>query len=237
MKILHSLTAYSRSILDFFFPRYCTTCRCRLSLQEEYLCISCLSDLPRVRLSSWTDNDITRIFWGLVPIEKGGSYFLYTRHSPYSHILFDLKYHNRPDIGRYMGRIMAETFKSKGFFDGIDLIIPIPLSRKKERQRGYNQSLFLSQGIADSTGLPIDTTSVIRTVSNPSQTHLDEWQRRENVRNIFTVKHPENLEGRHILLVDDVITTGSTMLSCAETITRACPVRLSVISLAWAGHS
>ena len=136
-----------------------------------------------------------------------------------------------------MGRMMAEELKATSFFDGIDLIVPIPLSRKKERQRGYNQSEWIAWGISEATGIPTDTTSVVRTKSNPSQTTLDHRQRRENVRDIFAVRHPGSLEGRHILLVDDVITTGATMLSCAETIARACRVRFSVLSLAWAGHS
>lgn len=208
-----------------------------MSQGEEVLCVRCQADLPRVRTVSFEENDIARIFWGLVPIEKGISFFHYTPHSPYSHILFELKYHNHPEVGKTMGRIMAEELKATSFFDGIDLIVPIPLSRKKERQRGYNQSDWIAWGISEATGIPTDTTSVVRTKSNPSQTTLDHRQRRENVRDIFAVRHPESLEGRHILLVDDVITTGATMLSCAETIARACRVRFSVLSLAWAGHS
>lgn len=208
-----------------------------MSLGEEVLCVRCLADLPRVRVASWENNDIARIFWGLVPIEKGISFFHYAQHSPYSRILFELKYHNHPEVGKIMGRMMAEELKTTGFFDGIDLIIPIPLSPKKKRQRGYNQSDWIAQGISEVTGLPVDTTSIARTKSNPSQTTLDHRQRRENVRDIFAVRHPESVEGRHILLVDDVITTGATMLSCAETIARACRVRFSVLSLAWAGHS
>ena len=191
-----------------------------MSPGEEVLCVRCQADLPRVRTVSFEENDIARIFWGLVPIEKGISFFHYTPHSPHSRILFELKYHNHPEVGKTMGRMMAEELKATSFFDGIDLIVPIPLSRKKERQRGYNQSDWIAWGISD-----------------PSQTTLDHRQRRENVRDIFAVRHPGNLEGRHILLVDDVITTGATMLSCAETIARACRVRFSVLSLAWAGHS
>lgn len=208
-----------------------------MSPGEEVLCIRCQADLPRVRTVSFEENDIARIFWGLVPIEKGISFFHYTPHSPYSRILFELKYHNHPEVGKTMGRMMAEELKATSFFDGIDLIVPIPLSQKKERQRGYNQSDWIAWGISEATGIPTDTTSVVRTKSNPSQTTLDHRQRRENVRDIFAVRHPESLEGRHILLVDDVITTGATMLSCAETIARACRVRFSVLNLAWAGHS
>ena len=208
-----------------------------MSPGEEVLCVRCQADLPRVRTISFEENDIARIFWGLVPIEKGISFFHYTPHSPYSRILFELKYHNHPEVGKTMGRMMAEELKATSFFDGIDLIVPIPLSRKKERQRGYNQSEWIAWGISEATGIPTDTTSVVRTKSNPSQTTLDHRQRRENVRDIFAVRHPGSLEGRHILLVDDVITTGATMLSCAETIARACRVRFSELSLAWAGHS
>lgn len=208
-----------------------------MSPGEEVLCVRCQADLPRVRTVSFEENDIARIFWGLVPIEKGISFFHYTPHSPHSRILFELKYHNHPEVGKTMGRMMAEELKATNFFNGIDLIVPIPLSRKKERQRGYNQSDWIAWGISEATGIPTDTTSVVRTKSNPSQTTLDHRQRRENVRDIFAVRHPGNLEGRHILLVDDVITTGATMLSCAETIARACRVRFSVLSLAWAGHS
>lgn len=204
---------------------------------EEVLCVRCQADLPRVRTVSFEENDIARIFWGLVPIEKGISFFHYAPQSPYSRILFELKYHNHPEVGKTMGRMMAEELKATSFFDGIDLIVPIPLSRKKERQRGYNQSDWIAWGISEATGIPTDTASVVRTKSNPSQTTLDHRQRRENVRDIFAVRHPGSLEGRHILLVDDVITTGATMLSCAETIAHACRVRFSVLSLAWAGHS
>ena len=208
-----------------------------MSPGEEVLCVRCQADLPRVRTVSFEENDIARIFWGLVPIEKGISFFHYTPHSPHSRILFELKYHNHPEVGKTMGRMMAEELKATNFFNGIDLIVPSPLSRKKERQRGYNQSDWIAWGISEATGIPTDTTSVVRTKSNPSQTTLDHRQRRENVRDIFAVRHPGNLEGRHILLVDDVITTGATMLSCAEAIARACRVRFSVLSLAWAGHS
>lgn len=208
-----------------------------MSQGEEVLCVRCQADLPRVRTISFEENDIARIFWGLVLIEKGISFFHYTPHSPHSRILFELKYHNHPEVGKTMGRMMAEELKATNFFNGIDLIVPIPLSRKKERQRGYNQSDWIAWGISEATGIPTDTTSVVRTKSNPSQTTLDHRQRRENVRDIFAVRHPGNLEGRHILLVDDVITTGATMLSCAEAIARACRVRFSVLSLAWAGHS
>ena len=173
--ILHSLSPYLQALLDFFFPRYCLCCRRRMSPGEEVICVRCQADLPRVRTVSFEENDIARIFWGLVPIEKGISFFHYAPHSPYSRILFELKYHDHPEVGKTMGRMMAEELKATSFFDGIDLIVPIPLSRKKERQRGYNQSDWIAWGISEATGIPTDTTSVVRTKSNPSQTTLSYW--------------------------------------------------------------
>ena len=166
-RILHSLSLYLQALLDFFFPRYCLCCRRRMSPCEEVLCVRCQADLPRVRTVSFEENDIARIFWGLVPIEKGISFLHYTPHSPHSRILFELKYHNHPEVGKTMGRMMAEELKATNFFNGIDLIVPIPLSRKKERQRGYNQSDWIAWGISEATGIPTDTTSVVRTKSNP----------------------------------------------------------------------
>lgn len=236
-KILHNISLYIHSALDFVFPRYCLCCRHCLSPGEELLCVKCLAKMPRIRHFSWENNEISRTFWGLIPIQRAAALFRYSRHSPYSRILFELKYHHQPEIGCVMGRMMAEELLPTGFFDDIDFIVPIPLSRRKERERGYNQSAWIAKGIAQITGLPVDTTSVARILSNPSQTRLSEHQRRSNVRNIFSVRRPEQLENRHILLVDDVITTGATMLSCAETIAGTCRVQISILSLAWAGHS
>lgn len=131
-----------------------------------------------------------------------------------------------------MGRVMACDLIRTDFFNGIDFIIPVPLSRQKERKRGYNQCLWLARGIAEITGIPIHTDSVSRIISNPSQTTLSHSERRTNVANIFKVEHPENIENRHILLVDDVITTGATLLSCAEAISQCRNVNISILTLA-----
>ena len=236
-RISHSLALLAESLADFLFPRYCTCCRDRLSLHERVICASCLLNLPRLRHGSFTDNDVARTFWGLFPIERGTAWFHYPKNSGYSRMLADLKYHNHPEIGDVLGRIMAEELLPKGFFDGIELIVPVPLAREKEKQRGYNQSAHIATGISQVTGIDVDAESVCRIVANPSQTKLTEAERRENVRGIFAVVHPERLENRHILLLDDVMTTGSTLCSCAETIAAACPVRISILRLARGGQS
>ncbi len=236
-KILHNAVLYTSSVLDFFFPRYCLCCRQRLSLHEELLCCSCLINMPKVRHSSYTDNELTHIFWGLIPIEKGTALFHYTKNSPYSRILFALKYNNHPEVGTFMGRIIAEEFLPKRFFEDVDLIVPVPLSTEKLRKRGYNQSERIAKGLSEITGLEVNAHCIKRVISNPSQTTLTEAQRRTNVQNIFKVTEPKALSNKHILLIDDVTTTGATLLSCAETIAKEVPVRISIITLGWAGHS
>ena len=232
------LLSVLRGAADILFPRHCLCCHERLATDERFLCAGCLLRLPRIRPDSFEDNAVTRMFWGLIPVCKGAALFRYTTASAYSHLLFALKYYNRPEVGTFLGQILADELRAAGFFDGIDLLIPIPLARKKERQRGYNQSLWIARGVAKSTSIPIDTKSVVRSVHTSSQTTLDDQRRRTNVQGIFAVRNPQQLQGRHILLIDDVITTGSTMLSCAETIAAASgQVRISLLCLALAGHS
>ena len=134
-----------------------------------------------------------------------------------------------------MGRAMAADLADSDFFDGVDLILPLPLSRRREKRRGYNQSTELARGVSEITGLPVDTSSVARTVDNPTQTHLTGQERQANVAGIFRLLRPEALRGRHVLLVDDVLTTGASLISCGQTIAAAGGVRLSVLTLALAG--
>jgi ComF family protein len=220
------------SLLDFIYPRFCTCCHERLSIHENILCAKCLLNLPRYRFRSLEENEITQLFWGLVPIQRGLSLFYYTRLSDYSRILASLKYANRPEIGEHMGRIMAEEFQRHGFFQGIDIIIPIPLTKKKEKQRGYNQSEWIAKGIAAITHINVNTDCVVRKKSTASQTSLTAHERIESVRGVFEVTHPDEIIGKHILLVDDVLTTGATLLSCAETIAQYPQIKISIATLA-----
>lgn len=226
-----------RALMDFFFPRQCVVCGRNLAIEEHFLCSCCLLGMPVVRYASYEDNPMAQTFWGLVPFERAAAIFHYRHDSALSRLLFEMKYHHNPRICYEMGRLMATKMLARGFFDGVDVIVPIPLAEERRRERGYNQSECLARGIADVTGLPVSVDSVVRMISNPSQTMLGADSRRENVRDIFAVTDPDILTGCHVLLVDDVMTTGATLLSCAETIAGRCTIRLSVLTLAVAGHS
>ena len=219
-------------LFDLIAPRLCVVCGRRLSPTEKVICAVCNLHLPRTNYqSSPIDNPMARLFWGIIPVERVAALFFYEAGSRTSNILYDLKYHDRPEIGREMGRLMAREFMEAGFFEGIDLIVPLPLARKRQRQRGYNQSMELARGISQMTGLPICNEVVRRTRFEKSQTQMHHWERQENVANVFKVRDLSAVSGRHVLLVDDVVTTGATMVACAREILKAEGVSVSLLSL------
>jgi ComF family protein len=174
---------------------------------------------------------MAKIFWGQVPIERATALFYYEPHAETANILYEMKYKNHPEIGEVMGRLMARELQMSNFFEGIDGIIPVPLAKKRQRQRGYNQSHELAKGISEITGLPIYNKVVRRTVFEGSQTSLGRWERNENVEHVFELKDASTIQGKHLLLVDDVVTTGATVLACAKELCKAGNVKVSVISL------
>lgn len=225
-----------KDILSIFLPRRCVVCGERLTPDQSHICAACYFKLPFTQLAGRKGNGIERLFWGKIPIERASAYLYYVAGTNSRHLLMQLKYYNRPDIGEFMGKEMARELLKSDFFKDIDLIIPIPLAKRRQRKRGYNQSEYLALGIAKETGLTIDKQSVIRIKDNPTQTHLKTKERRENVRNIFQVVQPDRLKSKHVLLIDDVLTTGATLLSCAETMAQVKGVKISVLTLATARH-
>ncbi len=192
----------------------------------------CNSRMPRTNYHLHTDNEVEQRFWGKVEIERATSYFFYTKGSDYRHILFKLKYHGYKELGEVMGRYMAKELLTSDFLQGIDLIVPVPLHSKKKKTRGYNQSEWFALGVSHATGIPMDLNTMIRKVDNNTQTRKSVFERWENVKDVFQVVCPQNIQGKHILLVDDVLTTGATLLSCATVLVDFPNVKVSIITLA-----
>lgn len=194
--------------------------------------------LPRTLFSANAyDNPMARLFWGHLPLVRAAAWFYYESHSEVSKLIYKLKYGDHPEYGYLMGQYLAEDFSMNGFFDGIDAIVPVPISRKRKWSRGYNQSEHIAKGIARVTGLPVRTDIVKRKSFQSSQTHLNWWQRHGNVEDAFTLKKAEWAKDKHLLLVDDVLTTGATVMSCAKEICRAGNVKISVATIGFAGRS
>lgn len=174
---------------------------------------------------------MARMFWGRMPVERAAAMFFYRAHSAPSRIIYSMKYFNHPEVGELMGRAFAEAIKADGFFNDIDAILPIPLAKNRKRERGYNQSMEIARGISEMTGLPIIRNVIKRKPFKRSQTQLNRWQRNENVADQFTMKSGKSINARHILIVDDVVTTGATVISCANELMKGGAERFSVLSL------
>ncbi len=228
MNILKSLT-------EMLLPRYCKVCGRRLTIGEEHLCITCLLSMPLFKNYKGGMNRPEELLISSHTLVRAESMLVYDKESNYRKILYHLKYYGHPDVATYLSAVAASRLKNDGFFDGVDLIIPVPLSRKKFRKRGYNQCSYIAKGINKITGIEIVENAVVRTVANTQQAGKGKYQRWGNADGIFMVAKPEMLENRHLLVVDDVMTTGSTLSSILEIIEKTVPsVKLSVFTLALA---
>ena len=222
-------------LLDLISPRLCVVCGNRLAVTEETLCSKCYLHLPCTDFGhNLYENVMAKLFWGQIAIEKATALFYYEPHTETANILYELKYKNHPEIGVVMGRMMAKELKNSGLFDDIDDIVPVPLAKKRERQRGYNQSTELAKGVSEVTGLPIANHIVRRTKFVGSQTQRGRWERNENVENVFELIDGNNISGKHLLLIDDVVTTGATIVACAKEMQKASHVKISVLALGFA---
>lgn len=228
------ISFFSR-VLDLVAPRACPACGRRLGITEEPLCTACNIALPRTmhHLQPY-DNELARLFWGRIPIEKCAAFFLYKPNSPSSNLIYKLKYFDRPDIGEQLGQLVATEYAAENFFDGITTLLPVPLTRRRTIQRGYNQSLEIARGISALTGLPIVTKAICRKSFIESQTQKNLWQRTKNVENAFELRTNAKLNNQHVLLIDDVITTGATLTAVGKELTKVPNIKISILSLCFA---
>lgn len=219
-------------VLDLFFPECCLACTQRLVEQEKYLCITCLSEFPLTNYIYTRNNKLEELFAGRFPYEKIASYAFFMKEGILQPVIHELKYRNRPDLGLFLGGMLGKELEQSQFCDNIDILVPIPIHPKRHKERGYNQSLEIIKGIISHINLPFDDENLKRIVNNPSQTGLSKTERWNNVENIFEIADPSLFEDKHILLVDDIITTGSTLESCAKKILSCCPnSKISIISI------
>lgn len=222
---------------ELFFPRYCVVCGKRLLLEEKHLCLACYCALPRTRFHTLPGNEIEKCLWGKCPVNRASAFLHYAKGGIVKKLLFELKYYGNPQIGRYLGRCMAEELLPSGFFEGIDCIIPVPLHVQKQRSRGYNQSEVLAEGLSEITHIPICKEALKRVNYTETQTHKNHFERWENVRDVFEYVPVADLTDKHVLLVDDVMTTGATLVACADALGRVSGLQVSVLTLAWASDS
>lgn len=231
--MLKTIKQWLEAATDVLLPRLCPVCGQSLDSDERWLCRKCLAQLPRTRYEDVQFNTMEQHFAGKVPIERATAYFFYEKGSPYAAILHDIKYHSMPRMGRWLTARAVGDMAASRFFDGIDAVTAVPLHRSKLAKRGYNQSEYLAQGIADVLNVPY-VEALKATRPHSTQTHKGALERWQNIQGNYALndKSGADLAGKHILLVDDVITTGSTLTACA-TLLHAIPgTRISLFTLA-----
>ncbi|WP_139265277.1 ComF family protein [Bacteroides ihuae] len=194
------MISWIKSFFALFFPQCCVVCENPLFDGEEMLCIKCNMDMPRTNYHRIRGNPAERLFWGRIPIERATSFFFYSKGSDFRNILYSLKYRGNKELGESMGRFMARELLDCGFFEGIDVVIPVPLHPDKLAKRGYNQSEWIARGVSAITGVRVDTTSVIRKKNTETQTRKSTFERWENVDGIFELLNSELFTGKHILI-------------------------------------
>ena len=199
---------------------------------ENEICIGCIVKMPRTNMHLQKDNAVEKRFWGKVNVQRASSFFYFEKGSNYQRILHSLKYKNNKEIGYIMGTYAASELLSNDYFSDVDIILPVPLHPNKLQKRGYNQSECICQGLSEILRIPYSTEYLIRTQENTTQTKKSVFDRHTNTKGIFSVIKPEELEGKHLLIVDDVLTTGATIEGCISELEKIRDVSVSVFTLA-----
>ncbi len=227
-----TLMRWMADLSGMFFPRLCEVCDTPLVYGEKILCTGCRYNMPFCDFHRDQFNTIHQRLMRHVPIQRAASYFYYSGESRYADLILSAKYRGRPRIMHFLAAEFARRIIPDGFFNGMDCIIPVPMHASKKRRRGYNQTEYIASGLSEATGLPVEY-NLIATRRHSTQTRKGAYGRWLNAQDAYGVVCPDGLNGRHVLVVDDVITTGATLAACCEAIHNAAPTAvISVLTLA-----
>lgn len=230
------LPALLADFVALIFPRVCLACEEPLGRGEEHLCTGCRAQLPYTdyhRLPP-ADNPLARRFWGKVPVAHALSYLRFVRHGRVQHLLHQLKYQGQREVGTVLGRWYGHELHQHGLAGTFDLLVPVPLHPRKLAKRGYNQADYVAEGLALGLQAPWAARVLRRTLHTASQTRKTRVERWHNVATVFEVADPARVVGQHVLLVDDVLTTGATLEACASALLAAGARAVSIATLACA---
>ncbi len=227
------MLSYLQSFFNLIYPKSCLGCGNPLLRNEKLLCVGCQIELPINPEINLDNNTVKVVFSGRLPLESASTFLIFSKGGITQHLIHALKYQDRQDLGYYLGQLFGAEIASS-FSVPIDYVIPVPLHPKKEALRGYNQCNSIANGLALALNCTVLNTAVERTLENPSQTKLNRAKRWDNVKGIFELKEPELIKNKHLLLVDDTLTTGATLESCGLELLKAEGIKLSIATLAHA---
>jgi len=224
-------------LLNLFYPNLCKLCRRLLIDGENQICISCLCNLPRTGFHKEEDNPVRQLLQDREKLTTASAFLYYEKGGKVQQLIHSIKYYDNKELGYLLGRQAALELKAADHpLSYADILLPLPLYYRKERQRGYNQSEWIAKGIQSVWETPVLNNAVKRIIHTESQTSKISYNRWLNVKNIFSVVNPEPLSGKHILLIDDVVTSGSTAGACIDTLSAIADIRISFFSLSIAKH-
>ena len=219
--------------LALIYPRTCAACGNSLWKNEKVICTFCDYHLPKTRFHLEQDNDLLRIFRGRVPVESAAAFYYFNKGNKVQHLVHQLKYKGRKDIGIFLGERFGQLLLHSPFFSRPECIIPVPLHLKKQAKRGFNQSEQFARGLARSMALEMNTSSLVRLHQSETQTRKSRYRRWENVSGTFHVMNGESLAGKHLLLADDVVTTGATLEACIQALGSVPGIKVSIAAIAF----
>jgi ComF family protein len=220
-------------LLHLFIPHKCAGCGSDIMSRQQVLCMHCINRLPVTSFHDHADNPVEKIFWGRMSITSAASYLYFSKDSVLQHIVHELKYKGNKELGSFMGRKMGEALLNAQRFKDVDALVPLPLYAARERKRGYNQATLLCQGMAEVLQLPVLTRVIRRHTLSETQTTKNRIDRWLNMQGKFVLQQPDAIAGKHMLLVDDVITTGATLEACGQELLTAPNTRLSIMTMAY----
>lgn len=227
-----NIASYIKGFFSLFYPELCVGCSAPLYDHEQLICSYCWYNLPVTNFHRDSENASAKQLWGRVKLKNTTSYLYFGKGSNVQQILHHFKYFSKPEIGLMLGERYGKVL-SETDFNTADVIVPVPLHPKKMKKRGYNQSAYFGKGLSESMHVPLIVNNLIRHTLAESQTTKKRYERYENMRTIFEVKNPETLVGKHVLLVDDVLTTGATIEACTQKLLEIPDVTVSVATLAY----
>jgi ComF family protein len=232
---MKKISTLLENLFTFFYPRLCVSCNNALREKEQFFCLHCHYSLPETKYHLLDHNPLIFTFMGRVDVDYTASYLFYRKGNHVQHILQEIKYKGNKELGEFLGYNYAIELKQDKIFEQIDLILPIPLHKKKEKRRGYNQSEWIAKGLSKGLERPYLSDVLVRVDFTETQTKKSRFNRWENVKNVFQVQQEELIKNKHVLVCDDVLTTGATMEAALKELIKVEGVKVSVVTLAVTG--